>query len=136
MQIGRPHKLAAGMMRCALCVLSMTGLSLTGLSLATGSATAKTVFLLCDGEFITSTASNGPIETDQFGGALYLSVEPDEFAVWRVKLLPFERSARLAAIDLMPRSRLTDDGQVTVFTSTEDELVIGQTEARGKMVNA
>ncbi|MGB2259144.1 MAG: hypothetical protein ACPH5W_06735, partial [Candidatus Puniceispirillaceae bacterium] len=29
----------------------------------------------------------------------------------------------------------TDDGQVTVFTSTEDELVIEQTEARGKMVN-
>ena len=46
MQIGRPHKLAAGMMRCALCVLSMTGLSL-----AAEPAMAKTVFLLCDGEF-------------------------------------------------------------------------------------
>ena len=92
MQIGRPHKLAAGMMRCALCVLSMTGLSLTGLSLATGSATAKTVFLLCDGEFITSTASNGPIE-NQFGGALYLSVEADELPCGGST--PFERSARL-----------------------------------------
>ena len=44
MQIGRPHKLAAGMMRCALCVLSMTGLSFIGLSLAAGPAMAKTVF--------------------------------------------------------------------------------------------
>ena len=97
---------------------------------------AKTVFLVCDGEFITSTAINGPIETDQFDGALYLSVEADDFAVRRVKLLPFERSTRLAAIDLMPHPRSTDDGRVTVFTSTEDELVIEQTEARGKMVNA
>ena len=136
MQIGRPRKLAAGMMRCALCVLSMTGLSLIGLSFLAGSAMAKTVFLICDGEFITSTAINGPIETDQFDGALYLSVEADDFAVRRVKLLPFERSTRLAAIDLMPHPRSTDDGRVTVFTSTEDELVIEQTEARGKMVNA
>ena len=136
MQIGRPHKLAAGMMRCALCVLSMTGLSLIGLSFLAGPAMAKTLFLVCDGEFITSTAINGPIETDQFDGALYLSVEADDFAVRRVKLLPFERSTRLAAIDLMPHSRSTDDGRVTVFTSTEDELVIEQTEARGKMVNA
>ena len=136
MQIGRPHKLAAGMMRCALCVLSMTGLSLIGLSFLAGPAMAKTVFLVCDGEFITSTAINGPIETDQFDGALYLSVEADDFAVRRVKLLPFERSTRLAAIDLMPHPRSTDDGRVTVFTSTEDELVIEQTEARGKMVNA
>ena len=82
-----------------------------------------------------STAINGPIETEQIDGALYLSVEADDFAVRRVKLLPFERSTRLAAIDLMPHPRLTDDGQVTVFTSTEDELVIEQTEARGKMVN-
>jgi len=44
MQIGRPHKLAAGMMRCALCVLSMTGLSLIGLSFLAGPAMAKTVF--------------------------------------------------------------------------------------------
>ncbi len=136
MQIGRPHKLAAGMIRCALCVLSMTGLSLIGLSFLAGPAMAKTVFLVCDGEFITSTAINGPIETDQFDGALYLSVEADDFAVRRVKLLPFERSTRLAAIDLMPHPRSTDDGRVTVFTSTEDELVIEQTEARGKMVNA
>ena len=136
MQIGRPHKLAAGMMRCALCVLSMTGPSLIGLSFLAGSAMAKTVFLVCDGEFITSTAINGPIETDQFDGALYLSVEADDFAVRRVKLLPFERSTRLAAIDLMPHPRSTDDGRVTVFTSTEDELVIEQTEAHGKMVNA
>ena len=97
MQIGRPHKLAAGTMRCALCVLSMTGLSL-----AAGPAMAKTVFLVSDGEFITSTAINGPIETDQLDGALYLSLEADDFAVRRVKLLPFERSTRLAAIDLMP----------------------------------
>ena len=136
MQIGRPHKLAAGMMRCALCVLSMTGLSLISLSFLAGSAMAKTVFLVCDREFITSTAINGPIETDQVDGALYLSVEADDFAVRRVKLLPFERSTRLAAIDLMPHPRSTDDGRVTVFTSTEDELVIEQTEARGKMVNA
>jgi len=136
MQIGRPHKLAAGMMRCALCVLSMTGLSLIGLSFLAGPAMAKTLFLVCDGEFITSTAINVPIETDQFDGALYLSVEADDFAVRRVKLLPFERSTRLAAIDLMPHPRSTDDGRVTVFTSTEDELVIEQTEARGKMVNA
>ena len=136
MQIGRPHKLAAGMMRCALCVLSMTGLSLIGLSFLTGPAMAKTVFLVCDGEFITSTAINGPIETDQFDGALNLSVEADDFALRRVKLLPFERSTRLAAIDLMPHPRSTDDGRVTVFTSTEDELVIEQTEARGKMVDA
>jgi len=136
MQIGRPHKLAAGMMRCALCVLSMTGLSLIGLSFLAGPAMAKTLFLVCDGEFITSTAINVPIETDQFDGALYLSVEADDFAVRRVKLLPFEHSTRLAAIDLMPHSRSTDDGRVTVFTSTEDELVIEQTEARGKMVNA
>ena len=136
MQIGRPHKLAAGMMRCALCVLSMTGLSLIGLSFLAGPAMAKTLFLVCDGEFITSTAINVPIETDQFDGALYLSVEADDFAVRRVKLLPFERSTRLAAIDLMPHPRSTNDGRVTVFTSTEDELVIEQTEARGKMVNA
>ena len=136
MQIGRPHKLAAGMMRCALCVLSMTGLSLIGLSFLAGSAMAKTVFLVCDGEFITSTAINGPIETDQFDGALYLSVEADDFAVRRVKLLPFERSTRLAAIDLMPHPQSSDDGRVTVFTSTEDELVIEQTGSRGKMVNA
>ena len=136
MQIGRPHKLAAGMIRCALSVLSMTGLSLIGLCFLAGPAMAKTVFLVCDGEFITSTAINGPIETDQFDGTLYLSVEADDFAVRRVKLLPFERSTRLAAIDLMPHPRSTDDGRVTVFTSTEDELVIEQTEAQGKMVNA
>jgi hypothetical protein len=123
-------------MRCALCVLSMTGLSLIGLSFLAGPAMAETVFLVCDGEFITSMAINWPIETDQFDGALYLSVEADDFAVRRVKLLPFERSTRLAAIDLMPHPRSTDDGRVTVFTSTEDELVIEQTEARGKMVNA
>ena len=81
-------------------------------------------------------AINGPIETDQFDGTLHLSVEADDFAVRRVKLLPFERSTRSAAIDLMPRPRSTDDSQVAVFTSIEDELVIEQTEARGKMVNA
>ena len=119
------------MMRCALCVLSMTGLSL-----AAGPAMAKTVFLVCDGEFMTSSTMQGPTKSDQFDGALYLSVEADDFAVRRVKLLPFEHSTRLAAIDLMPHPRSTNDGRVTVFTSTEDELVIEQTEARGKMVNA
>ena len=44
----------------------------------------------------------GPTKTDQFDGAVYLSVEADEFAERRVKLLLFERSTLLAAIDLMP----------------------------------
>ena len=39
MQIGRPHKLAAGIMRCALGLAS-----LLGVSLAAGPAMAKTVF--------------------------------------------------------------------------------------------
>jgi hypothetical protein len=42
---------------------------------------AKTVFLVCDGQFETSTAMNGPVETEQFDGSLYLSVEADDFAV-------------------------------------------------------
>ena len=92
--------------------------------------------LVCDGEFMTSSSMQGPTKTDQFDGALYLSVEADDFAVRRVKLLPFERSTCLAAIDLMPHPQSSDDGRVTVFTSTEDELVIEQTESRGKMVNA
>ena len=54
----------------------------------------------------------------------------------RDKLLPFEGSTRLATIDLAPHPRPTDDGQVTVLTSTEDELVVEQAEARGRMVNA
>ncbi|MEK9709025.1 MAG: hypothetical protein VW456_02140 [Alphaproteobacteria bacterium] len=141
MQIWRPHRLAAGGPRRALCalflpVMSLTGLLLIGQSFLAGPAFAKTVFLVCDGEFMTSSSMQGPTKTDQFDGALYLSVEANDFAVRRVKLLPFERSTRLAAIDLMPHPRSTDDGRVTVFTSTEDELVIEQTEARGKMVNA
>ena len=36
----------------------------------------------------------------------------------------------------MPQPRSIDDGRMTVFTSTEDELVNEQTESRGKMVNA
>jgi hypothetical protein len=102
MQIWRPHRLAACGMRCALCVLSMIGLSLIGQSFLAGPAFAKTVFLVCDGEFMTSSSMQGPTKTDQFDGALYLSVEADDFAVRRVKLLPVERSTRLAAIDLMP----------------------------------
>ena len=151
MQIWRPHRLAAGGARRALCalflpslfltgmslpVMSLTGLLLIGQSFLAGPAFAKTVFLVCDGEFMTSSTMQGPTKTDQFDGALYLSVEADEFAVRRVKLLPFERSTRLAAIDLMPHPRSSDDGRMTVFTSTEDELVIEQTESRGKMVNA
>lgn len=97
---------------------------------------AKTVFLVCDGQFETSTAMNGPVETEQFDGSLYLSVEADDFAVRRVKLLPFERSTRLAAIELTPHPESTDDGRVTQFTATEDELIIEQTESHGKMVNA
>ena len=72
MQIWRPHRLAAGGMRCALCVLSMIGLSLIGQSFLAGPAFAKTVFLVCDGEFMTSSSMQGPTKTDQFDGALYL----------------------------------------------------------------
>ena len=99
-------------------------------------AFAKTVFLVCDGQFETSTAMNGPVEPEQFDGSLYLSVEADDFAVRRVKLLPFERSTRLAAIELTPYLGSTDDGRVTQFTATEDELIIEQTESHGMMVNA
>ena len=106
------------------------------LSLAPLPAFAKTVFLVCDGQFETSTAINGPVETEQFDGSLYLSVEADDFAVRRVKLLPFERSTRLAAIELTPHPGSTDDGRVTQFTATEDALIIEQTESHGKMVNA
>ena len=65
-------------------------------------AFAKTVFLVCDGQFETSTAMNGPVEPEQFDGSLYLPVEADDSAVRRFKLLPFERSTRLAAIELTP----------------------------------
>jgi hypothetical protein len=99
-------------------------------------AFAKTVFLVCDGQFETSTAMNGPVEPEQFDGSLYLSVEADDFAVRRVKLLPFERSTRLAAIELTPQPGSTDDGRVTQFTATEDELIIEQNESHGMMVNA
>ena len=99
-------------------------------------AFAKTVFLVFDGQFETSTAMNGPVDTEQFDGSLYLSVEADDFAVRRVKLLTFERSTRLAAIALTPHRGSTDDGRVAQFTTTEDELIIEQTESHGKMVNA
>lgn len=65
-------------------------------------ASAKTVFLVCDGQFETSTEMNGPVDKEQFDGSLYLSVEADDFAVRWVKLLPFERSTCLAAIELTP----------------------------------
>ena len=94
------------------------------LSLAPLPAFAKTVFLVCDGQFEASTAMNGPVETEQFDGSLCLSVEADDFAVRRVKLLPLERSTRLAAIALTPHPGSTDDGRVTQFTATEDELII------------
>ena len=106
------------------------------LSLAPFLAFAKTVSLVCDGQFETSTAMSGPVETEQFDGSLYLSEEADVFAVRRVKLLPFERSTRLAAIELTLHPGSTDDGRVTQFTATEDELIIEQTESHGKMVNA
>jgi hypothetical protein len=61
------------------------------LSLAPLPAFGKTVFLVCDGQFETSTAMNGPVQTEQFDGSLYLSSEADDFAVRQVKLLPFER---------------------------------------------
>ena len=99
-------------------------------------AFAKKVFLVCDGQFEASTAMNGSVGMEQFDGSLYLSVEADDFAVRRVKLLPFERSTRLAAIELTPHPGSTDDGRVTQFTATEDELIIEQTESHGKMVNA
>ena len=107
MQIWRPHRLAAGGARRTLCALFLPGMSLPSLlligqSFLAGTAFAKTVFLVCDGEFMTSSTMQGPTKTDQFDGALYLSVEADEFAVRRVKLLPFERCTGLAAIDLMP----------------------------------
>jgi len=111
-------------------------LGVMSLMLAPVSSLAKTVFLVCDGQFETSTAIGGMVETEQYDGALYLSVEADDFAVRRVKLLPFERSTRLAAIELTPRPRAADNGQVTVFAASEDELVITQNEARGQMVNA
>ena len=106
------------------------------LSLAPLPAFAKTVFLVCDGQFETSKAMNGPVETEQFDGSLYLLPEADDFAVRRVKLLPFECSKRLAAIELTPHPGSNDDRRVTQFTATEDELVIEQTESRGKIVNA
>jgi hypothetical protein len=106
------------------------------LSLATLPAFAETVFLVCDGQFKTSVTMNGPVETEQFDGSLYLSAEADDFAVRRVKLLPFERSKRLAAIELTPHPGSNDDGWVTQFTATEDELVIEQTKSHGKVVNA
>ena len=99
-------------------------------------AFAKTVFLVCDGQFETSTAMNGPVETEQFGGSLYLSVEADDFAIRRVKLLPFERSTRLAAIELTPHLGSTDDSRVIQFTATEDERIIEQTKSHGMMVTA
>ena len=99
-------------------------------------AFAKTVFLVCDGQFETSTAINGPVEMEQFDGSFYLSVEADDFAVRRVKLLPFERSTLLVSIELTPHLRSTDDGRVTRFTATEEELTIEQTKSHGKMVNA
>ena len=61
------------------------------LSLAPLPAFAKTVFLVCDGQFETSTAMNGPVQMEQFDGSLYLSLEADDFAVRQVKLLPLER---------------------------------------------
>ena len=99
-------------------------------------AFAKTVFLVCDGQFETSTAMNRPVEPEQFDGSLYLPVETDDSAVRRVKLLPFERSTRLAAIELTPQPGSTDDGRVTQFTATEDELIIEQNVSHGMTVNA
>ena len=98
-------------------------------------AFAKTVFLVFDGQFETSTAMNVPVEPEQFDGSLYLSVDADDFAVRRVKLLPFERSTRLAATELTPYLGSTDDRRVMQFTATKDELIIEQTESLGKMVN-
>jgi hypothetical protein len=69
-------------------------------------AIAKTVSLVCDDQFETSAAMNGPVEMEQFDGSLYLSVEADDLAVCRVKLLPFERSTRLAAIEFDAPSRI------------------------------
>jgi hypothetical protein len=99
-------------------------------------AFAKTVFLVCDGQFETSTAMNGSIETEQFDGLVYLSLEVLDFTVHRVELLPFERSTRPAATELTPHPGSTDAGRVTQFTAIEDELIIEQTESHGKMVNA
>ena len=79
---------------------------------------------------------NGPVETGQFDGSLYLSVEADDFAVRRVKLLPFERSTCLATFELTPHPGSTDDGRAIQFTATEDERVVEQTESHGMMVNA
>ena len=36
----------------------------------------------------------------------------------------------------MPHPGSTDDGRLTQFTATEDELIIEQTESHGEMVNA
>ena len=70
-----------------------------------------------------------PTKTDQYNGALYLSIEANDSAVWRVKSPPFEHSTRLAVIYLMQHPRLSDDGRVTVFNSSEFELVSEQIEA-------
>ena len=106
------------------------------LSLPPLPAFAKTVFLVCDGQFETSTLMNGPVELKQFDGSLYLFVKADDFAVRWVKLLPFGRNTRLAAIELTPHPGSIDNGRVTQFTATEDELIIWQTELHGKMLNA
>lgn len=88
------------------------------LSLAPLPAFAKTLFLVCDGQFETSMAMSWPVETEQFDGSLHLSAQADEFAVCLAKLLPFERSKRLAAIELTPHPGSDDEGGVTQFTAT------------------
>ena len=85
---------------------------------------------------MTSSSIQGSTGINYFDRTSHLLLEGDDFAVCWVKLLPLERSARLAAIKLMPHLRSSDDSAVTVFSFSEDELVIEQTELPDKMVNA
>ena len=87
--------------------------------------------LICLNAFNSKTVKHmpWPTKTDQYNGALYLSIEANDSAVWRVKSPPFEHSTRLAVIYLMQHPRLSDDGRVTVFNSSEFELVSEHIEA-------
>ena len=113
----------------ALCLLLLAQMPVTP-------AVAKSVFMVCNGLFDVERMRGEDTETEQFNGAVYVTVDVDNDDVSRVRMVPIERSRRMSALDFVRNAPLAPDGDVIDFTTSDDDLWISKTSQSGPMVYA
>jgi hypothetical protein len=99
-------------------------------------AAADTVSMVCNGLFDVERMRGEIIETEQFDGSIYVTVDLDGGDVSRVWMVPIEQNRRMASLDFIKNMPQPANGDLTDFTTNEDDLWISKLSQSGPMVFA